>query len=419
MKIELLAPPYSGHLHPVLAIARALQSEHEVTVLGTPGSQRAIEACGLQGHTVLTPEDEAGLWALANPAKPVRANPLRLHAQIRQTLGLMARLHAALTHRWAVQRPDLVVADFTLPTAGLLATRLGIRWWTSLPSPCVLETPDGPPPYLGGLRPSTGPLDDLGHAAARGLTRLFKRGVHAWHKAPMQTLELPSMYRADGSEAVYSAECILALGVPELEFARQWPDALHFVGPMLCTPPTDAPPPPFLPGARHLLVTAGTHLDWAKQALMEAAAALAQRHPDWQVHVSQGRQDGGTLAPPHAPPNLHALAFVDYERYLARYDLVLHHGGAGVMYHALCAGVPSLVHPLDYDQFDHAARLQARRAGLWVRKLADLPAAFDRALADASVFDGLPALQEAVRQQIDAQQMAALVRRLQASTESG
>ncbi len=44
MKIELLAPPYSGHLHPILAIARQLQPQHDVTVLSTPGAQAAISA---------------------------------------------------------------------------------------------------------------------------------------------------------------------------------------------------------------------------------------------------------------------------------------------------------------------------------------------------------------------------------------
>lgn len=413
MKIELLAPPYSGHLHPVLAIARALQHRHAVTVLCTPGAQPAIQACGLQGEAVLTATDEADLWALANPAQPVRANPVRLHAQVRQTLRLMARLRATLELRWAVQRPDLVIADFTLPTAGLLATGLGVRWWTSLPSPCVLETPDGPPAYVGGLLPATGWPTALHHAAVRRLTRLFKRGVHAWHGAEMRTLGLPAMYRDDGSEAVYSPECILALGVPELEFASQWPAALRFVGPMLCTPPTHLPEPPFAPGARHLLVTAGTHLDWARQGLADAATALAKRHPAWQVHVSQGRSDGAAPVAADAPPNLHHLAFVDYERFLARYDLVLHHGGAGVMYHALRAGVPALVHPLDYDQFDHAARLQARSAALWVRRLSDLPQAFERATNDPSVFAGLPALQRAVRSRIDANAVADLVDRLE------
>lgn len=412
MKIELLAPPYSGHLHPVLAIARALQPRHAVTVLSTPGAQPAIAACGLHGEAVLSSEDEAGLWALANPPRPVRSNPLRLHAQVRQTLRLMVRLRAALVERWSLHRPDLVIADFTLPTAGLLAADLGVHWWTSLPSPCVLETPDGPPAYVGGLLPAKGVFDAVHHAAARRLTRLFKRGVHALHGAEMRALGLPAMYRGDGSEAVYSPECILALGVPELEFASRWPAALHFVGPMLCTPPLHGAPPPFVEGARHLLVTAGTHLDWAKRDLTAAATALARQHPDWQVHVSHGRVGVVARSVPDAPPNLHTLAFVDYERFLGHYDLVLHHGGAGVMYHALRAGVPSIVHPLDYDQFDHAARLQARDAGLWLRRLDDLPAAFERATGDLSVFAGLPDLQRAVRARIDAHPLVHLVDRL-------
>ncbi len=410
MRIELLAPPYSGHLHPVLAIARALQHAHEVTVLSTPGAQADIAACGVRGEAVLTAEDEVRLWSIANPAQPVGSHPLRLHAQLRESLALMAWLRRALERRWSTDRPDLVIADFTLPVAGLLATRLGLRWWTSMPSPCVIETPDGPPAYLGGLGPASGRIEAWQQAGARRLTRWFKRGVHIWHRREMQALGLPAMYRADGSEAVYSPERILALGVPELEFPCRWPAALRFVGPMLCTPPTSLVTPPFVDGVRHLLVTAGTHLDWARQDLNAAAADLARRHPDWQVHASQGRPGGGAAPVPDAPANFHALDFVDYERFLPRYDLLLHHGGAGVMYHALRAGVPALVHPLDYDQFDHAARLQHHRAASWVKRLDELPAAFERAVNDpASVFAGLPALQQAVVRAIDERRLIALL----------
>lgn len=419
MKIELLAPPYSGHLHPVLAMARQLQTRHDVVVLSTPGVQGDIHACGLHGESVLTHEDEAALWRIANPPRSVGSHPLRLHAQLQQSLRLMAALRASLQARWSISRPALVIADFTLPAAGQLASEMGMHWWTSLPSPCVLETPDGPPPYLGGLLPATGRLDALVHTSARRLTRLFKRTVHAWHRRQMSALGLPALYRADGSEAVYSAECILALGVPELEFAQRWPAGLHFVGPMLCTPPNPSPAPAFVAGARHLLVTAGTHLDWAKPALTRAAAGLARQHPDWQVHVSLGRAVHGAGPLPGAPPNLHTLAFVDYGRHLSRYDLVLHHGGAGVMYHALRAGVPALVHPLDYDQFDNAARLQACDAGLWLRRLEDLPSLFGRALSDPHCFKGLPALRDAVHERMGSGRLLALVDALAASTPSG
>ena len=69
------------------------------------------------------------------------------------------------------------------------------------------------------------------------------------------------------------------------------------------------------------------------------------------------------------------------------------------MYHALRAGVPSLVFPLDYDQFDHAARLQAAGAGLWLRDLDQLPALFARAL-QADAFPGLAALQASVQRHL-------------------
>lgn len=400
MKIELLAPPYNGHLHPVLAMARQLQSRHAVTVLSTPGAQPAIRASGLQGDVLLSAEQEAVLWQIANPPVPVKANPLRLHAQLRQALRLMEQMRQALQQRWATQQPDLVIVDFTLPPAGLLAAELGIRWWTSLPSPCVLDCSDGPPPYLGGLLPATNRWQSLQHAAGRGLTRLFKRGVHAWQRPAMRRLGVPSIYRADGSERVYSPDCILALGVAELEFPRRWPQAVQFIGPQLHTPTTSHPAPPFVEGARHLLVTAGTHQDWIKPRLAAAAAALARRYPQWQIHVSDGHPHD-TAAAVQTLPNLHRLPFVDYARYLPRYERVLHHGGAGVMYHALRAGVPALVLPLDYDQFDHAARLQAAGAGLWLRDLRQLPDVFERALQD-DAFPGLAALQAAVQRHMAA-----------------
>lgn len=409
MKIELLAPPYSGHLHPVLAIAQALAPRHEVRVLSAPSVQGAIAACNLAGESVLTPEDEKWLWAIANPPHAVGANPLRMHHQLRQALRLMLKLRQALQQRWAHERPDLVIADFTLPPAGLLARSLGIPWWTSLPSPCVLEAPDGPPAYLGGLQPARTLGAQWLQAGGRRLTRVFKQGVHALHRRDMTALGLPALYRPDGSEAVYSPECILALGVAELEFTRQWPTALRFIGPMLCTPAQQHAAPPFRAGRRHLLVTAGTHLDWAKQRLADAARDLARRHPDWEVHVSDGHAHQNDTRTDPEMPNFHRLAFVDYARHLPRYELLLHHGGAGVMYHALRAGIPAIVHPLDYDQFDHAARLQARGAGLWLRRLEDLPAAFEQACAQPAPFAGLPTLQAAVQAAIARTQITELV----------
>ncbi|RBL01720.1 glycosyl transferase, partial [Xanthomonas oryzae pv. oryzae] len=64
----------------------------------------------------------------------------------------MAQLGEALQQRWRERQPDLVIVDFTLPSAGLAAQTMGIAWWTSMLSPCVIDTEDGPPAYFGGLQ---------------------------------------------------------------------------------------------------------------------------------------------------------------------------------------------------------------------------------------------------------------------------
>lgn len=408
MRIDLLAPPYSGHLHPVLGLAQELAGEWEVRVLSTPSALPRIRACGLRGASLLDAGDEALLQEIANPAQAVRSHPVRLHRQFRAALGLMARLHEELLALYRSDPPDLLIADFTVPSAGLAAQALGIPWWTSLPSPCVLETPDGPPAYMGGLRPAGHWGARLGHAALRRGVRGFKRLVFGLHRGAIGRMGLHRLYRADGSEAVYSGERILALGVQALEFPCRWPAALRFVGPRLCTPPQGGAEPPFAAGRRHVLVTMGTHLQALKGPVLQATQVLARALPEVVFHFSDG--EPAATAGGAGEGNFWRLPWVDYGRHLHRYDLVVHHGGAGVMYHGLAAGIPAVVYPMDYDQFDHAARLEHARAALWLRNLGDLEALVRQGLRGGAGFEGLAGLQRAVREALDGDAVRALVR---------
>lgn len=414
MRIDLIAPPYSGHLHPVLAMASTLAAHHAVRVLSTPSATVQIARAGLVGVPLLDADAERTLDAISDPRHAVRSHPLRMHRQLRAALEVMARFTQALrnTYADAATRPDLVIADFTVPAAGAVAQSLGIRWWTSLPSPCVLEAPDGPPAYMGGLVPATHTAARLQHALARLAVRGFKRGVHRAYRRRMTALGLPRLYRDDGSEAVYSPQRILALGVEALEFPRTWPAALRFIGPQLPTPGSGTPwlaarpAPRFVAGRRHVLVTLGTHLRWAKDGFDAALRALAAAMPDVEFHFTDG--DAAAGHHDHAA-NYQRLAYVDYARWIHHYDLVVHHGGAGILYRCLATGRPAIVCPQDYDQFDHAARLQSARAALWLRDPAAIEAAVRRAFAEPALFDGLPALQAAVRATTGAHPLVTLV----------
>jgi UDP:flavonoid glycosyltransferase YjiC (YdhE family) len=197
------------------------------------------------------------------------------------------------------------------------------------------------------------------------LTRGFKQTAYGLSRRRLRTLGFDSAYRADGTEAAYSPERVLALMPPELEFARALPPSVRYVGPVLHTPFTGTPPIAVRPERRTVLITAGTHLPWAKAELVAAAHEVAAA-VDVDVHVSLGDPAAALPGPP-ADGAVSVLPWVDYARDLTAYDLVAHHGGAGVLAHTLAAGLPAVVTPRDYDQFDHAARLVAAGVALRCR----------------------------------------------------
>ncbi len=374
-RIVFIGPPFSGHLHPLLGIAQRVSEVAAVEVWSTPGVARS---CEMPFRAILS-EHEKEVWEIAEPGTGVKNNPLLLYRQLRQNVALMGQMKRELDAALSESRPDLVIADFTVPVAGLAAQKLGIEWWTTLTSPCVFETPDGPPAYFGGQTPAGHPLK---HAAMRQATRCFKKLMWRLFRREFREIGFECLYRADGSEAVYSPQRILALGMREIEFPRTYPPHMHFVGPVLHTPPHAGEVPPFVTGKPHVLVSLGTHLPHAKAMMAAAVREIAQRQPGIVFHFTHGCELAvirGEAA------NYQELAYVSYAEHLPRYDVVVHHAGAGVMNHCLRHGVPAVVHPLDFDQFDNTARLVAAGVALSARKTHELEPAILRALTDTEL----------------------------------
>jgi UDP:flavonoid glycosyltransferase YjiC (YdhE family) len=362
-RIDLVAPPFAGHLFPLLELGRRLRERGWTPprVATTPDAAPAILLCGLTPVDLL-PGRADEVWAIANGGH-VGFHPLRLYGQFRANMALMADAAEELRAAWTVHRPDLVIADFTIPVAGLVARSMGIRWWTSIPTPCALETRTGTPAYLGGWTPGTTVAGRVRDALGRGAITLFKRGVAAMFRPGLRALGLRGVYRPDGTEAAYSDECILALGMREFEFERDWPAALHFIGPLIASPPFPHAEPSF-DERPAIFVTLGTHLSWARERAGALVRELATRMPDCVFHFAMGRPGSNFR---EIDGNIHRYGFIPYERYLSRYSAAVIHGGTGVTYACIEAGVPMLVWPHDYDQHDHAARIVARGLGLRLR----------------------------------------------------
>src|SRR5690606_17103519 len=79
--------------------------------------------------------------------------------------------------------------------------------------------------------------------------------------------------------------------------------------------------------------------------------------------------------------NWRTYRYINYENGLERFSAVVHHGGAGIVHHTLRAGLPCVVWPQDYDQFDFAARLAHHGLARRCRRAAEIPQALAEALS--------------------------------------
>ena len=402
-RIDFVSPPFHGHLHPILGLAEILKTDAEIRVLTTADAQSQVTKAGFASATLLEGRS-AEIWAIANPPHKVNGHPLRMLHQFRNNLALLPQLNRELRLIWERDPPDLAIVDFTLPTAGWLARRIGVRWWTSCPSPMAIETQSGTPGYFGGWTPPSSAIGHMRDCVARFGCRTLKRAFFAFSERRLVELGIQRLYRRDGTEAAYSDDVILALGLREFEFPRDWPTAVRFVGPALFSPSGFTEVPTVEPDRKHVLVTMGTHVPFARPRLTKLMTELAEGFPEIDFHVTLGG-----MSAPVLPASVRTYGYLSYAEHLHRFDAVIHHGGAGIVYHCLAAGLPSVVWPQDYDQFDFAARLASSGAGIRCKSTNDILWALQQILTQGKYRTVAGQLSEIVRQQSIDTQLRALV----------
>lgn len=386
MRIVFLSPPFSGHLHPIIGIAKHLQSSDlnlEIFVISTSDVRDKITSENLcfipimQGH-------EKDIAEIADPSEIVGNNPVKLYKQLRSNIRLLSKMKVELVDILTELKSDLIISDFTIILSHVVAQELNIRWWTSLPSPCVYEDPKGVPPYFKGEYPAKSIFGSMRHRSLFLLTRIFKKCMFSLFSKELKQIGVRSLYRPDNSESVYSPELVLALGMKEMEFNHHDSNTLKFVGPVLHTPSTTSISPEFKAEKKHVLVTLGTHLKFAKHKIIEIINDFAWKYQDFEFHISLGSDKGDLQLIDKSTllSNMSVYDFVDYNAFIHEYRFVIHHGGSGIMYHCIKNEIPSLVIPQDYDQFDNAARIDFYGVGVWCKKKLMIEYFFDRLVRD-------------------------------------
>ena len=370
IKIDVISVPFSGHLFPTLTLVKPLLEDPRFQIRVITGYQKKklVEKIGFD-CLALFPDRPTVMEDIANTSE--QAKPHIMYQQLIAYSKLIPEVIDEINRIWDSEgRPDLVIADFVAAPAGMLADRLEIPWITTIPSPVAIESRTTTPAYLGGWKPHQGIFYKWRDAMGRQVIRLAKKVGLALVKKNLVTLADFKLYREDGTEAVYSPYSILALGMKELEFRDDFPPQLKWVG-YRCLSFDRLPQEQkqyLTTSKKRIFITCGTHLKWEKERMVELAKLLSQEYPDYVFYVTLGDSAGLEHPPRILSENLLIFDYLPYSDVLDQMDFAIHHAGAGILMGCIEKGIPSLILPQDYDQFDNAVRAVLFQIGLVSRK---------------------------------------------------
>lgn len=123
-------------------------------------------------------------------------------------------------------------------------------------------------------------------------------------------------------------------------------------------------------GDAPLVFTAGTGMRHG-HAFFAAAVELLGRLGRRGILLSKTAEQ----VPAQLPPEVIHVEFAPMRTLLPRSAALIHHGGIGTTAEALAAGIPQLIVPYAYDQFDNADRIRHLGCGLSLPDLTELDAA--------------------------------------------
>ena len=391
--------PFSGHLHPAIAVAHALRARHHSVAFYTGGSVRAVvESEGFQLLPFAKLDEERISALVASfPYSPSLWSRLRtardLAAKFREwllgTIPAQVDDLDGILGQWA---PDVVVCDpvFWSPILIFSERREFAVAVLSVLAACVLPGPDVPFWGQGLPRPR--------NARMRLYSRLLAtlgRWVSVGFRAEVDRIRAGyGLSALDCPVTEFAARMPLYL-VPstrEYDYGRSHlPPSVHYVGPCLWDKPSSTPAPEWLMKLgrdRPLVYVTEATVGTGEPFLLKAAARALQNMPV-DVVMTTGKQrdpkawDWGNLA-----PNIRVEAYVPQSDLLPRAAVMVTVGGSGGVLAALQAGVPLVVAPTEWDRPENAQRVVEAGAGLRIAANRCTPqrlrAAVERVLSEPS-----------------------------------
>lgn len=348
------------------AVRRLVERGHRVAVLAEESMRTEVLATGATfdawGGSVNRPDrrpenDPLHDWDVRSPRQFV--------ARMLDVIlaGPAPGFASDLTAKMRDRRPDVVVCSFFTIGAMVAAEAAGIPYTVLMANIYGLPAP-GMPPLGLGTQPATGAVSRLRDRAVNSLMRRW------WNRGLKRLNAVRADYGLapidDFWDQVREARRVLVLTSAAFDFPAELPAGARYVGPVLDEPDWALDRPWAVPPGDDPLVLvamSSTFQDQVSvlQRCVDALASLPVRGivtTGLVVHPAALRSPAGVVVVESAP----------HSAVLAHTAVVVTHGGHGTVMRSLAAGVPMVVIPQGRDQFDNAARITSRGAGLSVSK---------------------------------------------------
>jgi len=346
LNVLVVAEGTSGDLHPLLGLSSVLANQgHSVTFLTNAVFAHTVEQCGFRFVPTGTAEHYHALRHRASASNALELRKLCWKSLVDSVRPVFDTLVSEADDNTVIAAHPWVLG------ARLVQEKYGVPLVTLHVSPATLLSAKLPPIH----RPFRVPLW-LPYSVRSGLFWALERGVLDRILGPdinrlRSELGLPAVTRIVG-RWMHSPQGVLGL-FPDWLAAPQadWPPNVSLIGFPLFDQGNlrsiDPEMEEFLAkGPLPVVFTVGSTVIDERSYYATATTTLNALGLRAIFLTSQEL--------PPLGPNILVRPYVPLSRLLPRARAIVHHGGTGTVAHALAAGIPQLVTPFVYDQFDNA-----------------------------------------------------------------
>jgi MGT family glycosyltransferase len=344
----------SGNLNPLLTAGRQLRRRgHHIRLMADPAMRDEVVAAGFDFAT----------WRRAPVGRAADPDDFTDMADwIRRAVFDPAAAYAAdVRDEVARHGTDAVLSIDILYGAVLGAEAAGVPAAMLSPHVSIRPLPGVPVATTGLAAPKT--LQQRAEVdAANERFATFMNGFRSHLNGSCAQLGVAAF---DHVMDIYDRPRRLLLAMSQaFDFQADWlPANVRYIGPLLDQPSWSEPwRAPWQSQTDHprALIACSTGAQGQGELVQRIINAMGQT----EIHcvtTAGPNLDVGSLT---APPNVHLVRSAPHNTVMSEVSLVITQGGHGTVNRALINGLPLLVLPMGRDQFDNAARVEAKGAGL-------------------------------------------------------